>query len=334
MRALAFLLAVAIPRVADACAPAPPHGAEVLVAAEEAIIVWDAAKKTEHFIRRAQFESTAKDFGFLVPTPGVPALAAADNSAFARLRDATKEEIRHETELDPEFSCLSALMLRSGTKAGAPPEVRVVSIQNVSGYEAAILQADDAEKLRGWLGAHGYDARPELTAWMAPYVANKWTITAFKVVGTATSSVRMTFTTDAPVFPYREPADQRTKSASERVLRVFLVASERYAGAIGNGGAWPGQLRYARPTALPALLAGALPADLIPERAWLHDFVDRSTPRPGTDDLFFARAADQGEVIPPPHVERLYRRVLIPLDLAAIIGVAAYFVVRAKRGRR
>src|SRR5262245_45994026 len=68
-------LAIAIdPAEAVACAPAPPRGEEVRIAEEEAIILWDPATRTEHFIRRAQFRSTARAFGFLVPTPATPAL--------------------------------------------------------------------------------------------------------------------------------------------------------------------------------------------------------------------------------------------------------------------
>ena len=321
--ALAFLL---VPRVADACAPAPPRGAEVMIAAEEAIILYDAATKTEHFIRRAQFDTTAKDFGFLVPTPSIPALAEADGRVFDRLRDATKEERKHETELDPEFSCLSALMLRKGAMSQAPPEVRVVSIQNVAGYEAAVLQANDAEALRVWLDKHGYDARPELTAWMTPYIANKWTITAFKIVGETSSSVRMTFTSDAPVFPYREPTDQAKQSYPQRVLRVFLVTSEKMKGIIGRDRPWPATLRYAKKV--------ALPNEAVPANGWLQDFADSSTPRPGTDDLFFARDPDAAEITPPPLVEVSRRTMLIPLDLAAFIAIGAFFVVRLRRRPR
>ena len=52
-------------RTAAACAAAPPVGHHVLIAEEEALIVWNPATKTEHFIRRAAFRSTARKFGFL-----------------------------------------------------------------------------------------------------------------------------------------------------------------------------------------------------------------------------------------------------------------------------
>ena len=137
VRRLLFVSLLLFPRIADACAPAPPRGAEVLVAAEEAIIVWDAASKTEHFIRRAQFQSTAKDFGFLVPTPTVPARVETEPAVFVRMREETREPIEHRSELDPSFTCLS-LMMRGAAQSAAPDAVRVLAIENVAGYEAAM----------------------------------------------------------------------------------------------------------------------------------------------------------------------------------------------------
>lgn len=335
--AAAILLA---PDVAAACAPAPPHGHEVIVAAEEAIIAWDPQSRTEHFVRRAQFESTAKDFGFLVPTPAPPTLAEADARAFERLADATRPAVKEETEIEPHFSCLSTFMLRAKSGAVAEAPVRVLSIEHVAGYEAAILQADDAEALRQWLDKNGYEARPALTAWLSPYVASKWTVTAFKIADPsgggrpASSAVRMTFSTDKPFYPYREPSDPSKATSPPRTLRVFLISTAgRFEGAIGKDAQrWPGDLRYARSTAgLGALLAGAIPN--APDTAWLHDFVDPSTPRPGVDDLFFTPSPAQAEVVPPPEVHVSHSRVYIPLDLAVIVGLGALLFVRLGRRR-
>ena len=74
----ALLAAVPSP----ACAPAPMRGEYVEITNESALIIWDAESKTEHFIRRAAFQSTSTDFGFLVPTPTQPELAEADDSVF------------------------------------------------------------------------------------------------------------------------------------------------------------------------------------------------------------------------------------------------------------
>jgi hypothetical protein len=67
----------------------PPPGKAVVNADQTVIIVWDAASKTEHFIRQASFKSDAEDFGFLVPTPSQPELEEAGNDAFPLLAKLT-----------------------------------------------------------------------------------------------------------------------------------------------------------------------------------------------------------------------------------------------------
>ena len=101
--ALTTALATLAPRDATACATAPPAGAVVSVAEESAVIVWDEATKTEHFVRRATFRSAAKDFGFLVPTPSKPELAEASDDSFTRLEDVIRPEVvqEHHTRLEP-----------------------------------------------------------------------------------------------------------------------------------------------------------------------------------------------------------------------------------------
>jgi hypothetical protein len=79
---LAVVLLLVPDERAVGCAAAPPFGATVRIADESAIIIWDASSKTEHFIRRATFSSSAHDFGFLVPTPTKPELAEAEDDAF------------------------------------------------------------------------------------------------------------------------------------------------------------------------------------------------------------------------------------------------------------
>jgi hypothetical protein len=325
------------PARADACATAPPHGVEVNVDAEEALIAWDPGTQTEQFVRRAQFSSGAKDFGFLVPTPAPPTLAEVDGSVFARLHEATRPLVVEKTELQPHFSCLTMLS-RAPTQAaseGAP--VRVLSIQSVAGYEAAVLQSGDAEALRTWLEGRGYAARPALTAWLAPYVAKNWTITAFKIADAgggghpASAAVRMTFATDRPFYPYREPADGPKSAVLDRSLRVFLVTTRRMQGTVG-GGAFAGALQYARSRPGLAALLGSSVVNA-PDTAWLHDFLDRSSPRPGTDDLFFAASKEQAEVVPPPTVSVRTQAFFLPIDLLMLVGAGALLVVRLTRRR-
>src|SRR6266850_284980 len=70
----AGLIAMLVSPALPACCPVPPSGKPVVNADQTVVILWDAATKTEHFIRQASFKSEADDFGFLVPSPTRPEL--------------------------------------------------------------------------------------------------------------------------------------------------------------------------------------------------------------------------------------------------------------------
>jgi hypothetical protein len=215
----------------------------------------------------------------------------------------------------------------------------VLGTQRVAGFDAAILEADDAASLAKWLVDHGYAFRPQLEAWLKTYIANKWKITAFKIAtdapskGLGSSAVRMTFATDRPFFPYREPTDQQERQGVNRTLRVFFVAPWRSDGAIGDGAKpWPGITLHAAPMADAAtLLAGALASAAIPQGAWLTYHLDRSSPRPATDELYFSQRAEQEEKHIPPIVDRDVVRVPVFLDLWLFAGIVVFFIVRMRR---
>jgi len=341
---LAVLTLLPSPPAVHACAPAPPEGQHVDVADEEALIVWDAAARTQHFIRRARFRSSATDFGFLVPTPTRPTLAEAPDAVFDSLARAIEPEVVMRTRRI--YRLLPILfwpffLMKSGSEGLPAGGVRVLETKRVGGYDAAVLQADDAGALLGWLRTHGYAARPELREWLKPYVEQKWILTAFKVGGgdtgsgeVATSAVRMSFETDRPFFPYREPADQRSGGGPRRLLRVFAVAPSRLEGRVGNEGAWAGKLLYARSRGdLARLLEGAVPGLPVVAAPWLLAWEDGSTPRPGTDDLFFSPAPDQAPVFPPPIVVDNPQVFPIPVDVIAILGLGAWWLRRRARRR-
>jgi hypothetical protein len=68
----------------------------------------------------------------------------------------------------------------------------------------------------------------------------------------ATDAVRMSFRTERPFFPYREPRDQRESNAQSlpaaRSLRVFFFGRKRAAGTIGEGTApFSGKTVWAAP---------------------------------------------------------------------------------------
>jgi hypothetical protein len=335
---------------ARGCAVVPPAGRQVDISAESAVIVWDAATKTEHFTRRAKFASTAADFGFLVPTPSVPELAEADDAAFRTLENRTAPRVVYETRTVRQFGCDGGLLPGAAMKfdavgAAAPApnaEVSVLKRQRVGQYDAVSLKADDPTELQKWLEKNGYPARPQLVEWLKKYTDDKWVITAFKIAaadkptaaGTAlpvdATAVRMTFKTDKPFYPYREPADARAAPAGDRFLRVYFLAGERYAGTLGAAGDWPGQAVWAN-AADPPKGVGATAVS--GQAWWLTEFEDRSSPRPGTDEVYFAPAEDQATLERPPIIHTTTQVVYWPgwggvaalLPLAAIVGLYLFW---------
>lgn len=356
LAALATACWLAVAPAARACCPAWRAGAMVRIADQRILVAWDPATRMEHFVREARFagtEARAEDFGFLVPSPAEPEIAEADGGVFDALARASEPKIVEVTRVRPQWSLLGTLLL--STKAApesravdsmplAPKSaVEVVKTARVAGYEAAVLRADDPELLGRWLADNGYQSRPELVEWSRPYVAAGWMITAFKYVGGAdrvdVAAVRMSFPTDAPLFPYRVPTDQIATEGRGNLLRAFVVGPGRAAGTLGAGETtrpWSqARVAYSRPLAADggsaAILAGALPAgacDALAD-AWLTTFEDNTWPS-GTDDLAFGfdpAAKPYQKIIERP----VDRDVLIPLDL---LGAAAAGLALLSFGRR
>lgn len=308
-----------------ACAIAPAETESVRLQAEDALIVWDQKSGTEHFIRRAAFETTSKDFGFLVPTPAQPVLAEADDAVFTRLDDHTRPEIvtKRSYELAP-----GGFLMRSKSETATAGGVNVLEVTRVAGLDAAVLEADDAKALGEWLTGHGYPFRKELVSWVEPYVKKRWKITAFKIArdaastGVGTRALRMSFATKEPFFPYREPEVAGTAPVGPpRILRVSFVSTERVEGQLEVGGKFPGRAVWAG--ALPGattLLAGALPAASIPSAAYLTVIEDGSNPRPGFSDVYFRRDAEQAELRRSPEVVHDVVAIPVPFELVALLG--------------
>jgi hypothetical protein len=278
------------PGPASACLTVGGKGAQIQIADEEAIIVWDAAHHREDFIRQATFRTGAHDFGFLVPTPTVPTLMAVRPAVFTLME---------------RLSALSLSRQLTGSVADGPKKagVEVIRTQRVGAYDAAVLSADDLRGLARWLSQHGYTVPPGMSDWLTPYVEAHWTITAFKIAKDATGAptaslppVRLSFSTDAPFYPYREPAVPVSGIAPPRLLRVFFMSDSPAIGGFRDAAAktWPGRVVTThnidgldpefRPDVADRLLLhlGQMPSPL-----WVTMFEDRSSPRPAVADVYF-----------------------------------------------
>lgn len=390
----ALALLAALPAPADGCAAAPPRGETVSVADEAALIVWDEKTKTEHFVRRANFTSTAYDFGFLVPTPTRPHLDLADDSVFSDLSGLTAPKVEYQTVVkevnrDFDIGCSESKSASHGAAAdkmapNSAPRAGGVSVleqKKLGDYDVSVLKfrrgtidtpASGAAELTKWLSKHGYEASEAIQKWLERYVQDEWCITAFKIGAKPTADdphapklppgaasgrerhalrakpVRMSFQTERPFYPYREPlAAPSPPDAGKRLLRVFVASSSRVAGTLGDGAkAWPGQTVWAGSVAQEswgvifnrARLTPSEPSDggavVMPQPGagwWLTEFEDRSSPRPGTDEVYFAPSTDASPVERPKVIytrtEVVYRTPW--WHVAVYLGVPAALVLGA-----
>jgi hypothetical protein len=326
---------------APACCPA---GRTPVVNADQTVIIlWDAAAKMQHFIRQASFKSDADDFGFLVPSPTEPALESSGNDAFPYLLDLTKPEVitqKRPTSGGGGCGCAASRMAPGDAAKGALPDnspVTVLQDKVVAGFRAKVLETSSAAALVGWLKENGYLYSPEVEAWAKPYVEQGWKITALRVEkdkegkaskDVATNALRLSFKTDRPVFPYREPDykdSAKSLGASRRLLRIYFVAEARYQGELTKDVPWTGTVAWANSLSAEqrakALELLHLPETTGPASWWLTEFEDRWPYRVMPADVYFAPDADQSAQKRPPII--IYVSSPWPADGAAYALAAA-----------
>lgn len=341
----ALLVATLFIPLAPACCPAPPSGKPVVNADQTVIIIWDAAAKTQHFIRQATFKSEADDFGFLIPSPSQPELDESGNEAFPFLITLTAPEKQKMARPNGGLGCGCSAPPK---QAAAPQAVRVLEEKLVAGFHAAVLEATTADALIGWLKEHGYAYSPAIAAWAKPYVQSGWKITALKVAKdassttnptVATASLRLSFKTDRPLFPYREPdsgGQADAVGAEHRLLRIYFAGETRYEGELtkdhpwGGKVAWAGKLSSESRERLLQLLR--LPPSKDSSAWWLTEFEDNWPYAIAPADLYFSRAADQNPVKRPPIVE--YVGMPLPMDFTVYALTAALVILPLSRRLR
>ena len=142
-----------------------------------------------------------------------------------------------------------ALGIEAKSAGAPPPQVAVLDEKTVAGFHAVVLEAQSAKALVGWLEEHHYAFSPQIEAWAKPYVEGGWKITALKVAKdksaaaahpndekrVAAAALRMSFKTERPLFPYREPDYGALPPAMlehRRLLRIYFIGDARYDGAL------------------------------------------------------------------------------------------------------
>jgi hypothetical protein len=156
----------------------------------------------------------------------------------------------------------------------------------------------------------------------------------------AASALRMSFKTDRPLFPYREPdptAPAKALGAKQRLLRIYFLAEARYEGELTKEAPWTGKVAWANKVSAEdrrrVLELLKLPPTTGPAEWWLTEFEDNWPYRPAPADVYFRRAADQGTVKRPPIIE--YTVSAWPTDvMACALAVALVAPPLLRRARR
>lgn len=290
--------------VARACCAVSSTGIPAINADQTVILLWDKERQMEHFIRKASFRGQGDSVGFLVPSPSRPQLEESGNAAFPYLA-----EITAPPPSAPSFSIGCAV---APSAMPINRQVRVIEEKTVAGYDTVVLAADSGKALMEWLKEHQYAYTPEVAAWAQPYLDQKWYMVAMKIAKPeagkvnpelSASALRISFKTDRPLFPYREPDSRRDASAlgmKDRVLRIYFVAEARYEGRFPSGQAWSGDLKWSRPLSnnqrQQLLTDLKLDQNTGPARFWLSEFVDRWPYGLAPGDVYFSPSKDQKEV--------------------------------------
>ncbi len=341
---LALALAVSLwfgqPHWSDACCAVTSLGKQVVNADQSVIIIWDPSAKKQHFIRQASFKASEGNVGFIVPSPTEPELEEAGDEAFTSLAELTAPEVLRKSRGGGGCGCSAPPPVKSVALGEA---VQVLQQKRVGGFDAVVLAADSAEALNDWLKENGYSYSPAVAEWAKPYVEEKWKFTAMKVAkedppadktsetdaalkselekdltanaptsdsaSVAASAIRISFTTDQPLFPYREPASTEAAAklnAPPRTLRIFFLSDARYEGKFLDSPAkpWSGTVAWADKISdvrrLDLLRQLKLTDDPAPGKWWLTEFSDNWQYEPAPGDVYFSPAAEQAIKHRPP----------------------------------
>lgn len=293
--------------VAELKSQAPPR-----MEHERTLILWDAASHRQHFVREVRFTSTGElPFGFIVPTPARPEVNDVKSPPF----DALQGRFPH-TLLDTPESDFGAPGGKGqgegvgrGIASGGGAPVQVLEKKRVGDFTSFVLAATDAKALADWLKKNKFRASEAGQKWIERYVKLGFFFVALRYEGKkvklgeeqelVSRSLRLSFDTPLPYYPYEEPADAPDQSGRE--LQVWLVTQGVHVplAPVVRGGRveirrpWSEGVRYEGAAEISSVLGADLGA-FVPAGAQLQTFGDWKQQRQGFGDLILVPARAEG----------------------------------------
>jgi hypothetical protein len=185
-----------------------PSNNNVYETDQKAVILYEDG--IEDLFVSINFNGTAEDFGWIIPTPKEPEVAKSTDMLFERLDEMTRLEEMNSTRVPTNA-------LGDGNMWEVGNGVEVLQTKKIDYYDISVLKAENKDALYNWLNDNGYSF-PQVGKYIIEeYINNNWTFTAIKIdkeqIGNAVVQsrfrtghaipLRLTFETDKPVFPLK-----------------------------------------------------------------------------------------------------------------------------------
>lgn len=324
------------PGVATACACGAVLSSDpsLQVADELALLTGDGT--TETVVMRLNLSTSADNAALVMPTPAPATVTDAPADLFGELADLSAPRIETVRRWMVGWG---GAMASEGAMAGAPGsgpgDPTVLAQVQLGPLEATTLSGGDLAGVRKWLADNGYELRPEVSAGLAPYLSEGWSVVAMRLTTDDASlagplaPVMLTFASRELIYPMRMSAEATTPQTvtiytlgEHRMVRTDDDASiqyvkDDYAGSIAG--------RTVHPTLTELSVSGAF---LTKTTTMITDPIEI------TSDFQFAPAPTDDPFQPVVH---RYERVdLTPWVLAGavVLVVAAAVLAGALLTRR
>jgi len=136
---------------------------------QKAIILYDQGR--EDLILQAKYEGPARDFGWLIPVPGLPEVRQGAMDCFHDLSRLTQEPLWPE-EFD-ERSLLSS--------DGGASRIKAVEIKTIGAFQVAVFSPQETTSLAKWLATRKFILPKAQQPLLDRYFTNHWYFVAAKV---------------------------------------------------------------------------------------------------------------------------------------------------------